>query len=220
MRPLFTGSRLPLIALCFSVWICWQDTVLGVEGFSFPPPAPDSATLILYGVPLVRQSTDYSCGDASLQSVFGYYGQDLREEQIIEGTHTNHNVGAQEGDLVKFANKNGLTAVYKSGLDLSDLQTSITAKHPVIVQIQAWPDEPISDYSNVWTEGHYVVVIGLDESYVYLMDPSILGGHGYIPTEEFLKRWHGYNDNDNPAQHEGIVFDGAPSPLASWQYTQ
>ena len=38
--------------------------------------------------------------------------------------------------------------------------------------------------------GHYMVVIGIDNQNVYFEDPAILGSRGYITDQEFLDRWH------------------------------
>lgn len=43
-------------------------------------------------VPLVRQSRNFTCGTAALQSMLGYFGEDFREVQLEKflGTHPNH----------------------------------------------------------------------------------------------------------------------------------
>jgi len=44
----------------------------------------------------------------------------------------------------------------------------------VIVNGQAWRDDSGIPWANEWEDGHYMVVIGLDEKNVYFEDPSIL----------------------------------------------
>lgn len=65
------------------------------------------------------------------------------------------------------------------------------------------------DWDNTWEDGHYVVAIGYDEKYIYFEDPSILGGIGYIPKSEFLRRWHDYDmDITNKYIHYGMSIEG------------
>jgi predicted double-glycine peptidase len=48
--------------------------------------------------------------------------------------------------------------------------------------IQAWRKKEKLDkeWVDIWDNGHYVVVIGVDAKYIYFEDPSTLGGIGYI----------------------------------------
>jgi uncharacterized protein YvpB len=65
---------------------------------------------------------------------------------------------------------------------ISDLENSIMRGRPIIVQIQAWGDEG-TNYTNDFDDGHYVVVIGFDENYLYFEDPWIIGNIAYIPKK-------------------------------------
>ncbi len=48
----------------------------------------------------------------------------------------------------------------------------------IIVNAQAWTDDQ--------NDGHYMVVIGVDNENVYFEDPAVLGSRGYISNQEFL----------------------------------
>jgi len=153
-----------------------------------PPPN-------LLPVPDTRQSVDYSCGAASLQAVLMYYGDEYMESSLMEmlGTTTN---GTNPKDIVRVAEDLGYTAELKENLTIEDLENSVKKGIPVIVDGQAWRDGDDLNlpWSNVWESGHYMVVIGTDKKNVYLEDPSMLGSRGIIPREEFLERWHDYDD--------------------------
>ena len=62
-----------------------------------------------------------------------------------------------------------------------------------MVAIQAWLEtDPPPDWSKNWEDGHWVIVIGMDDEKVYFEDPAILGSRGWLPQAEFLARWHDY----------------------------
>lgn len=203
--------------LGLALWVCLCARSLSyAEPIVVPGPA--LGTEILYNVPMTRQSTDYSCGAGALQAVLGYYGIEYMEREVMKGAHTKPGYGTDREGLVEFAEENDISAINREGLTLEELRDSVKRGHPVIVEIQAWPDKPIANYTNVWTEGHYVVVIGLDESNVYFMDPSILGGRGVIPIPEFLVRWHEVDSKGEKAYQTGILFNGPINPPPRWQY--
>ena len=63
-------------------------------------------------------------------------------------------------------------------------------RQPVICLIQAWTDRKGNNYAKDWDDGHYVVAVGYDPKNIYFMDPCTLGNYTFIPTDEFLQRWH------------------------------
>lgn len=74
----------------------------------------------------------------------------------------------------------------------------------MIVEIQAWAD-PGTDYKNDWDDGHYVVVIGFDQDYLYFEDPWILGNIGYIKKTDFPDRWHDIVSGTRKVYNLGII---------------
>ena len=87
-------------------------------------------------------------------------------------------------------------------------------------EAQAWQDDPSKPYPEEWDAGRYMVVIGLSQDQVYFMDPSVLGGFGYIPAMEFLGRWHDISAKGEKLHHTALYFQGEPAPLAAWQYVE
>jgi uncharacterized protein len=174
---------------------------------------------ILFHVPDTRQSANYSCGATAFQAVLCYWGIDIEENELIDLLNTSTDYGTDEMDIVRVAKQMGLEAELKDNLTLMDLEESINKGVPVIVDCQSWKS---SIYSNVswsddWYDGHYMVVIGIDENNIYLEDPYTLGSRGFIPRKEFLERWHNpggtaplYNEKQ---YHLGIFIRGdRPSP--------
>jgi ABC-type bacteriocin/lantibiotic exporter with double-glycine peptidase domain len=72
---------------------------------------------------------------------------------------------------------------------LEELQRVLDQGKPALVSLQAWRSTPV-DYRDDWDDGHWAVAVGYDRERIYFMDPSTLGNYTFIPTEEFLDRWH------------------------------
>lgn len=140
--------------------------------------------------PLVRQPDGYTCGVAVLQSVLHYYGVTVRYDRLAVALGADPEQGTNYRRMAAYAQACGLDVTIYTGMALETLQAAIDARAPVIVALQAWGDSPTNAYVDAWEDGHYVVVVGYDECCIYFMDPSTLGNYTYIPTEEFLARWH------------------------------
>ncbi len=143
----------------------------------------------LIRLPLTRQATDYTCGAAALQSVFAYFGDELREDQLARQLKTNPRAGTRYKEIARLCRARGFTVEIKTGMSAEDLKKWIDQRKPVICLIQAWPDKPV-DFRTDWEDGHYVVAVGYDRDNIYFMDPCVIGNYGFIPTAEFLARWH------------------------------
>jgi predicted double-glycine peptidase len=165
----------------------------------------------LFNMPDTRQSTEYSCGAAALQAVLGYWGRDIGEEDMVELLNTDSDSGTYPDDIIRVAHQMGFEAKYRENLTLADIETSLRVGVPVMVDCQAW--RSVSEYNESWADewgnGHWMVVIGLDENNVYFEDPYILGRRGFMTRQEFLARWHnmrGLDDTDMVKQvHMGIA---------------
>lgn len=173
-----------------------------------------TSTYILSGVPDTRQSTEYSCGAAALQAVLGYWGRDIGEGDLMELLNTNPDAGTYPDDIIRAAQELGLKAEYGENLTLADIEVSVRKEVPVMVDCQSWRSvsERIESWADIWDDGHWMVVIGLDEKNVYFEDPYILGTRGFMPRQEFLERWHnprGFGPSDTVKQnHVGIFVQG------------
>lgn len=146
-------------------------------------------------VPDVFQSTTYSCGATALQAVLSYWNIYKPEGELMELLGSRETSGTDPEPIAKGAKDLGLKAAIRENLTLKDLTDSLGRGVPVIVAIQAWLEELPKDYSwkDNWEDGHYVVVIGVDEKKVFVEDPVLLGTRGVIPVQEFLDRWHDYS---------------------------
>ena len=173
-----------------------------------------TTNLALFSMPDTRQSTEYSCGAAAMQAILGYWGRDIGEEDVREMLNTNEASGTYPDDIIRVAKALGLQAEYKENMSMADLENYVAEGIPVIVDCQAW--RSVSQYneswSDTWYNGHWLVVIGIDENNVTLEDPYILGDRGIMSREEFMARWHnvrGLDETDTGKQiHMGVAIRG------------
>ena len=162
----------------------------------------------LLKVPVLRQTFDYDCGTNATQTLLGYYGFDIREEKLLKWLKTDRDKGTDTEDIVKFAESLGFEVIYKNNMTIKELKNWIKMGHPVIVNIQAWAEDPKTDYSKTIEEGHFVVAIGYGNGKIFFQDPAMMK-HGFLDENEFLERWRDYDAGSGKKliQH-GIVFTG------------
>lgn len=184
-----------------------------VQLFSFA--YADEGPLMLKTVPDVKQSTDYSCGLASLVSVLGYYGIKAREDALMRETNIDPETGVAISEIIKAAGRRGIRATSAENVQIEELEAFLQKGQLIIILGQAWRAKrgwfrkPVP-WEEEWDAGHYMVVMGIDSENVYFEDPWILGDRGFIPRDEFLKRWHGPSDEEVPTQRQAIFFEGKP----------
>ena len=182
---------------------------------------------LLSTIPDVRQSTTYSCGAAALQAVLSYYGIDKRERALMDKLKTTEEAGTSPDNIVRVAKELGLQADPRENVTYEDLIKAYREGTPVICAIQAWTDVPAEKrtWTSDWEDGHYVIIIGADEQFIYVEDPSLLGNRGVIPKQEFLDRWHDYtgeapfDPSDRPYIHPGIFVTGKV-PVRQFAFTK
>jgi predicted double-glycine peptidase len=182
-----------------------------------------SSNNILFHVPDTRQSLNYSCGATALQAVLVYWGIDIDENDLIRLLNTTSDYGTDERDIVRVARQMGLEAELKDNITLVDLARSVNMGVPVIIDCQSWRNSSYlnNSWADDWDDGHYMVVIGIDEKNVYLEDPYILGLRGFIPRQEFLERWHnpgGTAPSYNEKQYHLGIFIRSDKPSPSRQF--
>lgn len=130
------------------------------------------------------------CGPASLKMIFDYYGLEKSEKEIAKMCGTTKELGTTGEGIQKAAQSLGLKAEIKDNSTFENIQIWLDRKVPVIVD---WftkgridcPEEEVPD-------GHYSVVVGLDDEYIYLQDPEI-GKLRKIKRRDFMKVWFDFD---------------------------
>ena len=173
------------------------------------PVAPPA----LLPVPLVSQARPWSCGAAALMAALLYFGvYDDPESTLDAALGVTPEEGTRVDSIVAEARRYGLQADAHVGLTLEDLERGLSRGDVVIVALQAWATSAVTDWRADWEDGHYVVVVGVSRDRVYVMDPSVRTGYGYLTRDQFVQRWHDYDlDRGKKITFErlGIVIRGA-----------
>jgi len=126
------------------------------------------------------------CGPASLKIVLDYYGVKKSEKELVKLCRHNKNLGVDDEKIKKAAESSGFRVEIKNNSNFDDIEKWLDRKVPVIVN---WFSKGRQDYLESETaDGHYSVVAGLDEKYIYLQDPEI-GKIRKLKREDFMRVW-------------------------------
>lgn len=152
-------------------------------------------------VPDVRQTTDYSCGAASLVAVCRHFSVEPdTESEAIQDLGTSPSDGTSAEALTAVAQANGLECQAVEGMTLTDLAEATAAGRLVLCCIQAWDDEEdLTDNDS----GHWVVVFACDDGRVQYHDP--VAGPSELPQAKWLERWHDKDVDGKELNRFGIV---------------
>jgi predicted double-glycine peptidase len=139
-----------------------------------------------------RQVTEYSCGACALQAVLGYWGRQVDEEELMKLLHTTSEEGTYPEDIVRVARGLGFEAEAQANLLLDDVQKFTANGQPMIALAQVWRSGRNSPASVAedWDSGHYIVILAVDQDYVYFQDPYAHMGKAFIPRKTFVDHWH------------------------------
>jgi predicted double-glycine peptidase len=161
-----------------------------------------------------RQVTEYSCGACALQAVLSYWGKEVEEKELMKLLHTTAEEGTYPEDIVRGARALGFTAEARDNLTLGEVEEFTKDGDPMIALAQVWRSEKSSPGSvaDDWDNGHYIVVLGVDEDYVYFQDPYARMGKAFTPRATFIDHWHqvmGGSSTKNPHLMQlGILVQG------------
>jgi predicted double-glycine peptidase len=126
------------------------------------------------------------CGPASLKIVLEYYGVEATEKELAWIAGASSDLGADDKGLVRAAKHFGFKVKIKNNSNFKDIEKWLDQKVPVIVN---WFTRGRKDYSdsNI-ADGHYSVVAGLDNKFIYLQDPEI-GKIRKLKRGDFRRVW-------------------------------
>ena len=187
-------------------------------------PCPPERELPVHSlaVPLFRQATPYSCGATVLQAVLAYWGVfDGKESELYGPLNTTEKDGTEPPAIVSVAKQYGLSAELREHVEIGELRKAIARHDTVILNIQAWRDSNRRmPWSETWEDGHYVVLVGMDDDNAYVMDPSTSASYAYLPLSELVSRWHDYENRHGVRReyHQAAIF--IHGKKAATQYPQ
>ena len=140
------------------------------------------------------------CGPASLKIILDYYGLVKSEKELAELMEATA-LGTDDQSIARTAVSLGYRAEVKNESDFSDIEAWLLKGVPVIVD---WFSRGRIDYSlSAIADGHYSVIIGLNDDHIYLQDPEI-GGLREISRNDFMKVWFDFK-GEHPVADEFIL---------------
>ncbi|OGF26475.1 hypothetical protein A2477_02320 [Candidatus Falkowbacteria bacterium RIFOXYC2_FULL_47_12] len=126
------------------------------------------------------------CGPATLKILFSYYGIEKTEKELAKISGWDKVLGIDDRGMKKAAEKLGFKVKIKNNSSYQEMQSWLKKGTPVIVD---WFTRGRNDYPESETaDGHYSVVAGLDNKFIYLQDPEI-GKMRKIKRYDFMRVW-------------------------------
>ncbi len=141
---------------------------------------------VLLPVPQCEQSRDGSCLPACVQMVLSYLGDERSESDLAQMLGTKE-YGTPIGNAERL-HQEGYD-VQVQGLNRQDLIESLDGNIPVIARVWTM----MLAYWQVATS-HVVVVVGYDDRFVYLNDPSFSSAPKRVLWDAFLAAWAEYDE--------------------------
>lgn len=126
------------------------------------------------------------CSPASLKIVLEYYGVEKTEQELAKLCGVKDDLGTNDQGLKNAAEQLGFTVEVKNESTFDDIGQWLDKNVPVIVN---WFTRGRTDYSDSdVADGHYSVVSGLDDDFIFLQDPEI-GSMRKLAREDFMAVW-------------------------------
>ena len=126
------------------------------------------------------------CGPASLKIVLKYYGIEATEKELAKLAGASSDLGVDDKGLAHAAKHFGFKVKIKNNSNFKDIEKWLDRKVPVIVN---WFTRGRKNYSDSdIADGHYSVVAGLDNKFIYLQDPEI-GKVRKLERDDFMAVW-------------------------------
>jgi len=130
------------------------------------------------------------CGPASLKIVLSYYGIEKSEKELYDLCGTDPDLGTNDQGIKRAAELCGMTVEIFNESSFEEIERWLVRKVPVIVD---WFTRGRTDYTDSdVADGHYSVVMGLDDDNIYLQDPET-GGIRTLNREDFLRIWFDFS---------------------------
>ncbi len=141
------------------------------------------------------------CGPAVIKMVFDFYGINKTEAEVAILSNKDEDLGISDADIKRTLEGEGLRVEIKNFASFEDIQAALDKGAPVIVD---WMTRGRYDYDeDEVVDGHYSVVVGLDDESIYLQDPEV-GRMRTIPKEDFIRVWFDFT-SDHIEKWEDMV---------------
>ncbi|MCB0168643.1 MAG: C39 family peptidase [Anaerolineae bacterium] len=138
---------------------------------------------VYLAVPHLQQRDRGHCLAACAQMILTYLGVSVTYDALLKQLDIKPSLGAPVSNL-RFLEKLQLTLDYKTFGTFEDLHDQLRQKQPCLAFIK-------TGELPYWTENvdHAVVVVGLDDHYIYLNDPAFATAPIQVEQREFDLAW-------------------------------
>lgn len=130
-------------------------------------------------IPFHYQNKDYTCGPASLQMVFSFFGKYEEQGKLAKMMHTTSENGTCHSQLIDAAREEGFYCYVNNNSTIDEVKHFVSEGLPVVVHYKEPSDE----------EGHYAVISGYGKEFITFNDPWN-GKNFRISEDNFISRWH------------------------------
>ena len=149
--------------------------------------------ILLVPVKPVIQVNGYECGVACVQTILGTRGLRSNRLSLKKKLRTKPSYGTLPHNIKNLLKSHGLKTREKFEANLEDIKRELVKGRLCLVAYQAWGEKK---YYTKLQSGHYSVVFGIEEDYLWLADPFVKGnrvryrkGVRKIKKEIFQERW-------------------------------
>lgn len=132
------------------------------------------------------------CGPAVMKMVLDFYGIQKTESELATLSNKDEILGISDKDIKRVLEGEGLKVEIKNFASFDHIQVALDKKAPVIVD---WMTRGRADYDeDDLAEGHYSVVIGLDEENIYIQDPEVGRVRRFL-KKDFIRVWFDFSSD-------------------------
>lgn len=149
--------------------------------------------ILLVPVKPVIQVNGYECGVACVQTILGTRGIKSNRLNLKKNLGTTRSYGTLSGNIKNLLKNHGLKTKEKFEASMDDIENELKKGKLCMVAYQAWGEKK---YYAKLQSGHYSVVFGIEEDYLWLADPFVKGdrvryrvGVRKIRRTTFENRW-------------------------------
>lgn len=129
------------------------------------------------------------CAPATLKMLLMFWklpGAELSDTELASCCKTDPKLGTSNEQFIETARSFGISARVEHSGTFENIETWLTKGIPVVVD---WFSPGRRDaHEGDMPDGHYSIVVGLDEKNIYLQDPE-LGALRTISRDQFMRVW-------------------------------
>ena len=160
--------------------------------------------VMILNFPPYEQGDEFDCGFGICVSSLLYCGKDFDYQEIAEFLDTDES-GTLFTRMIELMNQHEIDCTKKT-MDIDEVKQWIRRRIPIILPLQAWSENPVTSYKEIWDQGHYVAVIGFDDKNKKMLfrDPSSKPVT-FLTYEELPDRWHDVGKDGKVYENYGLA---------------